>query len=41
MLTVIGYLIGGAIIAATLTISLITTLFIGYLIIKSHKEWKK
>ena len=40
MLTAIGYLIG-VIIAATLTVSLITTLLIGYLIIKSHKEWWK
>lgn len=40
MLTTIGYLIG-AIIAATLTVSLITTLFVGYLIVKSYKEWWK
>lgn len=40
MLTAIGYLIG-AIIVAILTVSLITTLFISYLIIKSRKEWWK
>lgn len=40
MLTAIGYLIGAVVLGA-LFFSLITTLFIGYLIIKSHKEWKK
>lgn len=40
MLTVIGYLIGAVVLGA-LVFSLITTLFIGYLIIKSHKEWWK
>ena len=40
MLTVIGYLIGAVVIGA-LFFSLITTLFVGYLIVKSYKEWWK
>ena len=40
MLTVIGYLIGVAVVGA-LFFGLITTLFVGYLIVKSYKEWWK
>lgn len=38
MLTVIGYLIGAV---GALFFSLVTTLFVGYLIVKSYKEWWK